>query len=118
MYNNNIIFNVSTYIFSFYSSDNAEQSKRNELKQQLANFQEKLNELEALLRTKKAFKMQLENDEMRLLKEIQSSKLEINSCENRMRKYYIIAMLVKNCYILISVRLNNFTLFKKKLSEN
>nr|XP_034181336.1 structural maintenance of chromosomes protein 6 [Osmia lignaria]XP_034181337.1 structural maintenance of chromosomes protein 6 [Osmia lignaria] len=68
------------------SGDNAEQNKRNEMKQQLANFQEKLNEVEALLRTKKTYKMQLESDEMRLLKEIQSSKLEINSCENRMQK--------------------------------
>ncbi|XP_012142309.2 structural maintenance of chromosomes 6 isoform X1 [Megachile rotundata] len=66
--------------------DNAEQNERKQMKQQLADLEEKLDEIEALLRTKGNFQMHLENEKMRLLKEIQVSKHEINNCENRMQK--------------------------------
>ncbi|XP_076163825.1 structural maintenance of chromosomes 6 isoform X2 [Ptiloglossa arizonensis] len=68
------------------SGDNAEQSERNEIKQQLTVVEQKLNEIEALLQTKKTHQTHLEADKMRLLKEIEVSKIEINNCENRIRK--------------------------------
>ncbi|XP_017792658.1 PREDICTED: structural maintenance of chromosomes protein 6 [Habropoda laboriosa] len=68
------------------SCDNAEQSERNQIKQQLADLEQKLDETEALLRTKQTYQMHLETDKMRLLKEIQVSKIEINSCEVRIQK--------------------------------
>lgn len=68
------------------SADNAEQSERNQIKQQLSDLEQKLDETEALLRTKQTYQMHLETDKMRLLKEIQTSRIEINSCEKRIEK--------------------------------
>ncbi|XP_068965461.1 structural maintenance of chromosomes protein 6 isoform X1 [Bombus flavifrons] len=68
------------------SADNAEQSERNQIKQQLADLEQKLDETEALLRTKQTYQMHLETDKMRLLKEIQTSRIEINNCEKRIEK--------------------------------
>lgn len=68
------------------SADNAEQNERNQIKQQLADLEQKLNETEALLRTKQTYQMHLETDKMRLSKEIQTSRVEINSCEKRIEK--------------------------------
>ncbi|XP_050581038.1 structural maintenance of chromosomes protein 6 [Bombus affinis] len=68
------------------SADNAEQSERNQMKQQLADLEQKLDETEALLRTKQTYQMHLETDKMRLLKEIQTSRIEINNCEKRIEK--------------------------------
>ncbi|XP_076756684.1 structural maintenance of chromosomes 6 isoform X1 [Xylocopa sonorina] len=65
------------------SGDNAEQSERNQIMQQITDLEQKLEETEALLRTKKTYHMQLEHDKVRLLNEIQSSKIKISSCENR-----------------------------------
>lgn len=73
-----------------FSGDTAEQSERNEIKQQLADIEQKLDETEALLRTKQTYQMHLETDKMRLMKELQASKIEISSCENRIRKCCII----------------------------
>ncbi|OAD58463.1 Structural maintenance of chromosomes protein 6 [Eufriesea mexicana] len=67
-------------------SGDAKQSQRNQIKQQLADLEQKLDETEALLRTKQTYQMHLETDKMRLLKEIQASKIEINSCEKRIEK--------------------------------
>ncbi|KAK1135509.1 hypothetical protein K0M31_000098 [Melipona bicolor] len=68
------------------SGDNAEQSERNEMKQQLAELEQKLDETEALLRTNQTCQMHLETDKMRLSKEIQASKIEINNCDKRIEK--------------------------------
>ncbi|CAK9818472.1 Structural maintenance of chromosomes protein 6 [Anthophora plagiata] len=68
------------------SGENAEQSERNQIKQQLTDYEQKLDETEALLRTKQTYQMHLETEKMRLLKEIQASKIEINSCENHIQK--------------------------------
>lgn len=70
-----------------FSGDNTEQNERNQIKQQLIDLEQKLDETEALLRTKQTYQMHLETDKMRLLKEIQTSKIEINSCEKRIGKY-------------------------------
>ncbi|KZC07283.1 PREDICTED: structural maintenance of chromosomes protein 6 [Dufourea novaeangliae] len=68
------------------SGDNAEQSERNEMKQQLTNSEQKLDEVEALLKTKQTHQTHLETDKMRLRKEIESYKIEISSSENRIQK--------------------------------
>lgn len=60
------------------------------MKQQLADLEQKLDETEALLRTKQTYQMHLETDKMRLLKEIQTSRIEINNCGKRIGKCYII----------------------------
>lgn len=75
-----------------FSGDNAEQSERNAMKQQLTDLEQKLEEVEALLRTKQTHQTHLETDKMRLLKEIQAFKIEASSCENRIREYLIICM--------------------------
>ncbi|XP_012348416.1 structural maintenance of chromosomes protein 6 isoform X1 [Apis florea] len=68
------------------SGDNTEQNERNQIKQQLIDLEQKIDETEALLRTKQTYQMHLETDKMRLLKEIQASKIEINSCEKRIER--------------------------------
>lgn len=72
--------------YFIFSGDNTEQNERNQIKQQLIDLEQKLDETEALLRTKQTYQMHLETDKMRLLKEIQASKIEINSCEKRIGK--------------------------------
>ena len=64
------------------------------MKQQLADLEQKLDETEALLRTKQTYQMHLETDKMRLLKEIQTSRIEINNCGKRIGKCYIICWLI------------------------
>lgn len=67
--------------------------------------------------------MHLETDKVRLLKEIQTSRIEINNCQKRIGKYYIICRIIAfTHYIYLtyialqSIRLNNsFILFQKKL---
>ncbi|XP_053975498.1 structural maintenance of chromosomes protein 6 [Hylaeus volcanicus] len=68
------------------SGDNVEQVERNKIKQQLTTFEHKLNEIEALLRTKRTHQTHLETDKMRLVNEIRTSKMKINECENHMQK--------------------------------
>ena len=43
--------------------------------------------------------MHLETDKMRLLKEIQTSKIEINSCEKGIGKYHNIYISISTCLI-------------------
>ena len=73
-------------ILRLESGDNAEQSERNAMKQQLTDLEQKLDEVEALLRTKQTHQTHLETDKMRLLKEIQAFKIEASNCENRILK--------------------------------
>lgn len=57
-------------------------------------MEQKLDETEALLRTKQTYQMHLETDKVRLLKEIQTSRIEINNCQKRIGKYYIICRII------------------------
>ncbi|XP_043262042.1 structural maintenance of chromosomes protein 6 [Colletes gigas] len=68
------------------SDDNVEQNERNKMKDQLTHFEQKLNEIEALLRTKQTHKTHLETDKVRLLEKIKASKVEISNYEIRMQK--------------------------------
>ncbi|XP_076243651.1 structural maintenance of chromosomes 6 [Calliopsis andreniformis] len=72
-------------IHKIESADNAEQSERNKMKQQLTDLEQKLDEVEAMLRTHQTHQAHLETDKMRLSKEIQSSKIEMSSCDNRIQ---------------------------------
>ncbi|KAG7209626.1 hypothetical protein KM043_011277 [Ampulex compressa] len=65
------------------NGNNKEQLERNQLKQQLLDAEQKLDEAEAMLRTKQTDQMHLEADKMRLLKDMQSSKIEVNSSDAR-----------------------------------
>ena len=97
-----ILHNAITYTHLFFSGDNAEKSERNEMKQQLAELEQKLDETEALLRTNQTCQMHLETDKMRLSKEIQASKIEINNCEKRIGKSRIICKLIAFIMLLAS----------------
>ncbi|XP_076300336.1 structural maintenance of chromosomes 6 [Lasioglossum baleicum] len=68
------------------TGDNAEQSERNAMKQQLADLEQKLDEIEALLRTKQTHQTHLETDKMRLMKEMHTTKIEITGCDNRIQQ--------------------------------
>ena len=100
------------YIIFIFSGDNAEQSERNEIKQQLAELEQKLDETEALLRTNQTCQMHLETDKMRLLKEIQASKIEINNCEKRIGKSRIICKLI--VFIMLLINSYRSTRYKTK----
>ncbi|XP_046814733.1 structural maintenance of chromosomes protein 6 isoform X1 [Vespa crabro] len=62
------------------------QDERNKIKQCLGELQHKLDEVEAMLRTKKTDSMHLETNRVRRSQEIQSKKIEIDSNEVRIRK--------------------------------
>ncbi|XP_076651994.1 structural maintenance of chromosomes 6 isoform X2 [Halictus rubicundus] len=66
--------------------DNAEQSERKQMKQQLADLEQKLDEIEALLRTKRTHQTHLETDKMRLLQEMHTTKIEITNRDNRIKQ--------------------------------
>lgn len=57
------------------------------MKQCLGELQHKLDEVEAMLRTKKTDSMHLETNKVRRSQEIQSKKIEIDSNEVRIRMY-------------------------------
>lgn len=87
----------------------------------MANLEQKLDETEALLRTNQTHQMHLETDKMRLLKEIQASKIEINSCEKRIGNIILYIVKVFILYFNDSTKLNymwlnSLILFKRKLS--
>ncbi|KAK2582068.1 hypothetical protein KPH14_002772 [Odynerus spinipes] len=63
------------------------QDERNKMKQDLMVLQHKLDEVEAMLRTKQTDLMHLETNKMRRLQEAQSKKIEIDSSEARIRKF-------------------------------
>nr|XP_050857730.1 structural maintenance of chromosomes protein 6 isoform X2 [Vespula vulgaris] len=62
------------------------QDERNKMKQCREELQHKLDEVEAMLRTKKVDSMHLETNRVRRSQEIQSKKIEIDSNEVRIRK--------------------------------
>lgn len=65
-------------------------------------MEQKLDETDALLRTKQTYQMHLETDKMRLLKEIQTSRIEINNCEKRIGKYIICRIIAFTHYIYLT----------------
>lgn len=54
--------------------------------ERLSNLEEKLDEVEASLRTKQTELMHLEADKVRLLQEIQSAKNEVDTSQYRIGK--------------------------------
>lgn len=73
------------YIYKYSGDD--KQDERNKMKQCLGELQHKLDEVEAMLRTKKTDSMHLETNKVRRSQEIQSKKIEIDSNEVRIRMY-------------------------------
>ncbi|XP_025269792.1 structural maintenance of chromosomes protein 6 isoform X2 [Camponotus floridanus] len=68
------------------SCNSEEHNKRREMTERLSKFQEKLDELEASLRTKQTELMHLEADKVRLLQEVQSSKIEVENFDRHINK--------------------------------
>lgn len=58
------------------------------MKERLAKLEEKLDELDASLRTKQTELMHLEADKMRLIQELNSAKNETENCNRHISKLY------------------------------
>lgn len=82
----NVIYMIVTYSFVAFSCNNEQSNERKELAEKLSQLEEKLNEVETTMRTKQTELMHLESDNMRLLQEKQSAKIELDNCSAFIRE--------------------------------
>lgn len=68
------------------SSNNEEYNKRKEMTERLSKFEEKLDEVEASLRTKQTELMHLEADKLRLSQDVQSARNEVDNFNRHIGK--------------------------------
>ncbi|XP_077272905.1 structural maintenance of chromosomes 6 [Temnothorax americanus] len=73
-------------IIKLESCNDEEHNKRNDMKEQLSKLEERLDELDASLRTKQTELMHLEADKMRLLQEVQFAKNEAENFNRQINK--------------------------------
>lgn len=76
----------------FCSCNDKEHNERKEMKERLSKLEEKLDELEASLRTKQTEVMHLEADKMRLSQEIKSAKYEVDGSDISISEYIYISV--------------------------
>lgn len=84
--NNSAIYIYDCHVFSCRSCNDEQYNERKEMQEKLLKFMEKLDEVEAAMRTKKTELMHLEADNMRLLQEKQSAKIELDNCSASIRE--------------------------------